>query len=162
MTVYKPIYLEAQATVALSLFLRAGQKPSSALVNKTTNNKTTDVPSVLLTPVSVTTKNMNDTVVKDGFVQASAPVRRLATPQRARPPASPPSATPIRTAGLHPPSVRVQPGAVWSRRLQGEGGNVSTGVESAGAVGRPAAGPVSGHRCSSCAASTSTSDRCRP
>jgi D-xylose transport system substrate-binding protein len=72
MTVYKPIYLEAQATVALSLFLRAGQKPSSALVNKTTNNKTTDVPSVLLAPVSVTTKNMNATVVKDGFVQASA------------------------------------------------------------------------------------------
>ena len=71
MTVYKPIYLEAQATVALALFLRAGQKPSSALVNKTTNNKSTDVPSVLLAPVSVTTKNMNDTVVKDGFVQAS-------------------------------------------------------------------------------------------
>jgi D-xylose transport system substrate-binding protein len=71
MTVYKPIYLEAQATVALALFLRAGQKPSSALVNKTTNNKSTDVPSVLLAPVSVTTANMNDTVVKDGFVQAS-------------------------------------------------------------------------------------------
>ncbi len=41
MTVYKPIYLEAQAAAAQALFLRAGQKPSSALVNKTTNNKTT-------------------------------------------------------------------------------------------------------------------------
>ena len=71
MTVYKPIYLEAQAAAALSLFLRAGQKPSSALVNKTTNNKTTDVPSVLLTPVSVNAQNMNATVVKDGFVQTS-------------------------------------------------------------------------------------------
>jgi D-xylose transport system substrate-binding protein len=71
MTVYKPIYLEAQAAAALALFLRAGQKPSSALVNKTTNNQTTDVPSVLLTPVSVDAKNMNATVIKDGFVQAS-------------------------------------------------------------------------------------------
>jgi len=71
MTVYKPIYLEAQAAAALAIYLRAGQQPSSALVNQTTNNKATDVPSVLLAPVTVTTKNMNDTVVKDGFVQTS-------------------------------------------------------------------------------------------
>jgi D-xylose transport system substrate-binding protein len=71
MSVYKPIYLEAQATAALALFLRAGQTPSSALVNQKVNNKATDVPSVLLAPVSVNASNMNATVVKDGFVKAS-------------------------------------------------------------------------------------------
>jgi D-xylose transport system substrate-binding protein len=71
MSVYKPIYLEAQAAVALALYLRAGVTPPSGLVNGATNNKVTDVPSVLLTPISVTAQNMNDTVVKDEFVKAS-------------------------------------------------------------------------------------------
>ncbi len=35
-TVYKPIYLEAQAAAALALYLRAGQTPPTALVNATT------------------------------------------------------------------------------------------------------------------------------
>jgi D-xylose transport system substrate-binding protein len=73
MTVYKPIYQEAQATAAVALYLRAGQRPPSSLINGQTNIQTaTPVPSVLLTPVSVTTANMNGTVVKDQFVQASA------------------------------------------------------------------------------------------
>ena len=38
MTVYKPIYQEAQAAVALALYLRAGQKPPSGLVNGATDN----------------------------------------------------------------------------------------------------------------------------
>jgi D-xylose transport system substrate-binding protein len=53
------------------MYLRAGQKPPSSLVNAKTNNKVTDVPSVYLTPVSVNTQNMNATVVKDKFVSAS-------------------------------------------------------------------------------------------
>ena len=32
-TVYKPIYLEAQAAVALAVYLRAGMTPPAALVN---------------------------------------------------------------------------------------------------------------------------------
>lgn len=72
MTVYKPIYEEAQAAVAVAMYLRAGQKPPSSLVNGQTNIQTaTPVPSVLLTPESVTTANMNDTVIKDQFVKAS-------------------------------------------------------------------------------------------
>ena len=39
-TVYKPIYLEAQAAVALALYLRAGVKPPSALVNGKTQDTT--------------------------------------------------------------------------------------------------------------------------
>ena len=71
MTVYKPIYTEAQAAVAVAMYLRAGQTPPKSLVNAKTNNKVTDVPSVLLTPISVNTQNMGATVVKDKFVSAS-------------------------------------------------------------------------------------------
>jgi D-xylose transport system substrate-binding protein len=71
MTVYKPIYVEAQAAAAVALSLRAGKQPPKGLVNGKSNNKKTNVSSVLLTPVSVTTANMNDTVVKDNFVSAS-------------------------------------------------------------------------------------------
>lgn len=72
-TVYKPIYLEAQAAAAVALYLRAGKAVPSALVNGKTRDDTTgaDVGSSLLTPLWVTTKNMADTVVKDGAVTAS-------------------------------------------------------------------------------------------
>jgi D-xylose transport system substrate-binding protein len=72
-TVYKPIYLEAQAAAAAALYLRAGQKPPSSLLNGTTKDSTAnkDVPSVLLTPVWVTTANMATTVVKDGAVKVA-------------------------------------------------------------------------------------------
>ena len=72
-TVYKPIYLEAQATAALAIYLRAGVKPPSGLANGTTQDTTASVsvPSVLLSPVWVTATNMEKTVVKDNFVPAS-------------------------------------------------------------------------------------------
>jgi D-xylose transport system substrate-binding protein len=71
-SVYKPIYLEAQAAVALAVYLRAGEQPPAALVNgKTMDSKQNkEVPSVLLKPLWVTPKNMAATVVKDGFVPA--------------------------------------------------------------------------------------------
>ena len=69
-TVYKPIYLEAQAATALAMFLRAGKTPPSALVNGSTQDTKSNVavPSVLLTPKWVTTANMASTVVADKFV----------------------------------------------------------------------------------------------
>jgi D-xylose transport system substrate-binding protein len=69
-TVYKPIYVEAQSAVAIALYLRAGQKPPTSLVNATTKDTTanTDVPSSYLTPIWVTTDNMAATVVKDEAV----------------------------------------------------------------------------------------------
>jgi D-xylose transport system substrate-binding protein len=71
-TVYKPIYLEAQAAVALAMYLRADKTPPAALVNgSTTDSQTsTSVPSVLLTPEWVTPSNMNATVIADQFVPA--------------------------------------------------------------------------------------------
>jgi D-xylose transport system substrate-binding protein len=72
-SVYKPIYLEAQAAVALAMYLRAGKTPPASLANgKTEDTKShTSVPSVLLSPTWVTTANMKDTVVKDKFVPTS-------------------------------------------------------------------------------------------
>jgi D-xylose transport system substrate-binding protein len=72
-TVYKAIYLEAQAAVALAMYLRAGKTPPSTLANgTTTDSKTsTPVPSVLLTPKWVTTTNMASTVIADQFVKAA-------------------------------------------------------------------------------------------
>jgi D-xylose transport system substrate-binding protein len=72
-TVYKPVYLEAQAAAALALYLRAGQTPPAGLLNGTTRDTTAnaDVKSSLLTPTWVTTQNMGSTVVKDGAVKAS-------------------------------------------------------------------------------------------
>jgi D-xylose transport system substrate-binding protein len=72
-TVYKPIYLEAQAAAAIAIYLRAGQKPPTALLNGTTQDATANasVPSALLTPVWVTTTNMADTVVKDAAVKVT-------------------------------------------------------------------------------------------
>ena len=69
-TVYKPIYLEAQAAAALAMYLRAGKTPPSSLVNGSTNDSksSTAVPSVLLPPKWVTTANMASTVVADKFV----------------------------------------------------------------------------------------------
>jgi D-xylose transport system substrate-binding protein len=71
-TVYKPIYLEAQAAAALAMYMRAGKTPPSALVNGSTTDSTTStkVPSVLLTPEWVTPTNMNSTVIADQFVPA--------------------------------------------------------------------------------------------
>jgi D-xylose transport system substrate-binding protein len=71
-TVYKPIYIEAQAAVALAMFLRAGQTPPSTLVNGSVKDTSTgqSVPSVLGTPEWVNTTNMNSTVIADNFVPA--------------------------------------------------------------------------------------------
>jgi len=73
-TVYKPIYLEAQAAAALALYLRAGATPPATLANATTKDTvlSKDIKSVYTTPVWVTTENMGASVVKDGAVKVSA------------------------------------------------------------------------------------------
>jgi D-xylose transport system substrate-binding protein len=73
-SVYKPIYNEAQAAVALATYLRAGQTAPATLVNGTTTdptNSATTEPAVLLTPMWVNTANMEATVIKDKFVSVT-------------------------------------------------------------------------------------------
>ena len=74
MSVYKPIYLEAQAGVALSMYVRAKKTPPSSLVSSNTQDTQTStaVPSVLLTPLSVNSTNMESTVIKDKFIDPTA------------------------------------------------------------------------------------------
>ena len=75
-SVYKPIYKETQAAVALATILRAGKTPPSALVNGSTSPPSgkpgSTQPAVLLTPTWVNTANMNATVIHDQFISASA------------------------------------------------------------------------------------------
>ena len=75
-SVYKAVYLEAQDAVALATILRAGQTPPTALLNSTTSPPSgtagTQQPASLLVPIWVTTANMKDTVIKDGFVDKNA------------------------------------------------------------------------------------------
>jgi D-xylose transport system substrate-binding protein len=72
-TVYKPIYFEAGATVALAMYLRAGLAPPASLVNDAVEDTVAKVrvPSILANPVWVTTANMKATVIKDNFVPVS-------------------------------------------------------------------------------------------
>jgi len=72
-TVYKPIYLEAQAAAAIALYLRAGETPPASLVNAKTHDSSnnSDVSSSYQTPIWVTKDNMASTVVKDGAVKVS-------------------------------------------------------------------------------------------
>ena len=69
-TVYKPIFAEAQAAVALALYLRAGITPPSSLVDSQTMDDTLNaqIKSVYTTPFWVTTDNMEDTIIKDGWL----------------------------------------------------------------------------------------------
>jgi D-xylose transport system substrate-binding protein len=68
MTVYKAIKPEAEAAAQLAYDLFTDAKiPANMTGGKTVNNGKIDVPSVLLTPVSVTKDNIKDTVVKDNF-----------------------------------------------------------------------------------------------
>ena len=72
-TVYKPIYLEAQAAAALAIYTRAGVAAPASLANGSTQDTTAKVAvkSALLPPTWVTTTNMNSTVIADKFVPAS-------------------------------------------------------------------------------------------
>jgi D-xylose transport system substrate-binding protein len=74
-SVYKAVYKEAQDAVTMATILLAGDTPPAALLNGTTvdpANSSITEPASLLTPVWVTTANMESTVVADGFDTASA------------------------------------------------------------------------------------------
>jgi D-xylose transport system substrate-binding protein len=68
MTVYKAIRPEAEDAAVLAFDLATNVSiPANATQGATTNNGDKDVPSILLTPVSVTKDNVKNTVVADGF-----------------------------------------------------------------------------------------------
>jgi D-xylose transport system substrate-binding protein len=71
MTVYKAIKKEADAASKLAISLAKGAKPPAGLVNGKSDDTARQVPSVLLTPVTVTKDNINQTVIADGFLKPS-------------------------------------------------------------------------------------------
>lgn len=70
-TIYLTINKQAEVSAQLAVALAQGKQPPAGLVNAKTDNGALKVPSVLLTPVSVTKDNIKDTVVKDGFYKPS-------------------------------------------------------------------------------------------
>jgi len=68
MTVYKAIRAEARAAAALAIAIVTNNTPAiELLADSVVNNGTNDVPSILLVPVSVTSTNVAETVIADGF-----------------------------------------------------------------------------------------------
>jgi len=67
MTVYKAVKPEAQAAAKIACALANGDEVDQSILTGTTDNKSGEVPSVILTPVAVTKDNVNDTVVADAF-----------------------------------------------------------------------------------------------
>lgn len=65
MTVYKAIKQQAEASATAAVDLANGKTPTNA--TGSVNNGEVDVPSILLTPVSVTKDNVKDTIVADQF-----------------------------------------------------------------------------------------------
>ena len=65
MTVYKAIKPEAEQAATLAVALAKGDKPPAP--DSKVDNGTKQVPSFILTPVSVTTDNIQDTIIKDKF-----------------------------------------------------------------------------------------------
>lgn len=68
MTVYKPIKQLATRAAEIAVQLGNGETPTS---NATLNNGLRDVPSYLLTPISVDKSNIDSTVIADGFHKRS-------------------------------------------------------------------------------------------
>ncbi|MGW1806950.1 sugar ABC transporter substrate-binding protein [Streptomyces sp. NPDC002078] len=76
MTVYKSFRKEAEAAAAMAVALGRGEKLRT--IATTTDSPTTHhIPSVLLTPVAVTTANIKQTLVKDGVYT----IAQICTPQ---------------------------------------------------------------------------------
>jgi len=67
MTVYKAVTKEARVAAEIAVPLAKGNKPPAGLITSNQNNGMKNVPSVLLTPVAVTQKNVKSTVVKDRY-----------------------------------------------------------------------------------------------
>jgi D-xylose transport system substrate-binding protein len=64
MTVYKPIRQLAEVAAELAVMMAKGETPRA---DRFVNNGKIDVPSVLLTPISVDASNIDDTIIADGF-----------------------------------------------------------------------------------------------
>jgi D-xylose transport system substrate-binding protein len=70
MTVYQPLIQIAGTAAEIAVPLAQGKTPSGIATDKV-DNGAKQVPSKLLDTIAITKDNINDTVVKDGFLKAS-------------------------------------------------------------------------------------------
>jgi D-xylose transport system substrate-binding protein len=68
MTVYQPITEIAETAAELAVPLAQGKKPPT-IAKERVNNGMKDVPSVLLPTIAITKDNIQDTLIKDGFLK---------------------------------------------------------------------------------------------
>ncbi|WP_234542760.1 sugar ABC transporter substrate-binding protein [Streptomyces shenzhenensis] len=77
MTVYKSFRAEAEAAASMAVALGRGEKLRTIATTTTDSPTTRQIPSVLLTPVAVTTANIKQTLVRDGVYTTT----QICTPQ---------------------------------------------------------------------------------
>jgi len=77
MTVYKPFGPEAGAGGAMAVAAARGETLDRIATGKAKTRSGTDVPAVMLTPVSVNVGNIKDTLVKDGVYT----IKQICTPR---------------------------------------------------------------------------------
>jgi D-xylose transport system substrate-binding protein len=71
MTVYQPLITLASAAAELAVPLAQGSTPEASLAPDKVNNGSKDVPSVLADTIAITKDNIEDTVIKDGFLKVA-------------------------------------------------------------------------------------------
>jgi D-xylose transport system substrate-binding protein len=71
MTVYQPLKEIAGKSAEIAVPLAQGKPVPSGIATSKTDNGAGQVPSVLVPTLSITKDNVNDTVIKDGFLKAS-------------------------------------------------------------------------------------------
>ncbi len=73
MTVYKPIHLLAAKAAEVAVAMAKGEKPQTT---RTVNNGRIDVPFIHIEPISVDSRNIDETVIKDGYHPREAIYRK--------------------------------------------------------------------------------------
>ncbi|MFI1161922.1 substrate-binding domain-containing protein [Streptomyces sioyaensis] len=77
MTVYKPYKPEAAAAATMALALARGEKLDHIATERINTPTTKSIPAVLLTPISLTVRNIKNTVVRDGVYT----INQICTPK---------------------------------------------------------------------------------
>jgi D-xylose transport system substrate-binding protein len=67
-TIYLAIKQQAETSAQIAVAAAQGKDAPADVVSAKVDNGTKEVPSVLLSPIAVTKDNINDTVIKDGFL----------------------------------------------------------------------------------------------
>jgi D-xylose transport system substrate-binding protein len=71
MTVYQPLIKLASSAADLAVPIAQGSTPDASLATEKVDNGAGQIPSILQPTIAITKDNIQDTVVKDGFLKAS-------------------------------------------------------------------------------------------